>query len=1027
MRIAGHVRSLFLLFLFVCTLRLAAASEHRGQVLFHQLPVPGATVTATQNEKTVTTITNPQGVFTFADLDDGIWKIDVSMLGFVSQQQNLNISPTAAASTWELKLLPLDQIKARIQNQNQLASAPVPDGRRESDAQSSQGPPGVPSPQPSSQASEDELTESASDGFLINGSVNNAAASPFAQFAAFGNNRSGRRGLYNGGMGLIYDNSVFDARPFSLTGQSTPKPAYNRVTGLLSFGGPIEIPHLLKRGPNFFLNYQWTRNRIDTISTALMPSSTERGGLFSSQIIDPATGLPFSGNTIPQNRISPQAQALLNLYPLPNVNSASRYNYETSAIGETHQDALQSRFDKTLNGKNQVYGRFAFQSTRSSTPNVFQFLDTTDLLGIDARANWSYRFQQRSFLNIGYQFSRLSTRVKPFFENRENISGQAGISGNNQSPANWGPPTLNFSSGIASLADAQSSFDRNETNGISGSVLLNHTKHNLFLGMDFRRQEFNYLSQQDPRGTFAFTGAATGLDFADFLLGIPDTSSIAFGNADKYFRESVWDAYFTDDWRVSPELTANFGVRWEYGAPITELYNRLVNLDVAPGFAAAAPVQAGNPVGSITGVEYPNSLLRPDKHAFEPRLGLAWRPIPSSSMVIRAGYGVYYDSSVYQTLALGMAQQPPLSKTFSVQNSARNPLTLGNGFNPSAPAVSNTFAIDPNFQPGYAQVWQLSVQRDLPASLQMRATYLGTKGTRGAQQFLPNTYPIGMVSPCSACPTGFAYLTSTGSSTRQAGQLQLRRRLHTGFTALLQYTYSKAIDDDSALGGQGPAITTQIAAQNSGPSVSGTAVASSPASPNLPLAQDWLNLRGERGLSTFDQRHLLNLQLQYTTGMGLKGGTLLSGWKGALLKQWTVASQISAGSGLPQTPVYFAAVPGTGITGTIRPDSTGAPLYRAPAGLFLNPAAYAAPQPGQWGNAGRNSIIGPTQFSLHASLGRAFRLSDRYNLDFRVDATNVLNHVNYTAWNTVINGAQFGLPAAANPMRSIETNLRVRF
>jgi hypothetical protein len=161
--------------------------------------------------------------------------------------------------------------------------------------------------------------------------------------------------------------------------------------------------------------------------------------------------------------------------------------------------------------------------------------------------------------------------------------------------------------------------------------------------------------------------------------------------------------------------------------------------------------------------------------------------------------------------------------------------------------------------------------------------------------------------------------------------------------------------------------------------------------------------------------------------MGVKGGTLLSGWKGALFKEWTIASQLAVGSGLPQTPIYFATVPGTGVTGTIRPDYTGAPIYNAPAGLFLNPAAYVAPVPGQWGNAGRDSIIGPMTFGVNASLGRTFRLNDRYNLDFRLDSTNVLNHVTYTSWNTVVNGAQFGLPAAANPMRSMQTSLRVRF
>ena len=162
-------------------------------------------------------------------------------------------------------------------------------------------------------------------------------------------------------------------------------------------------------------------------------------------------------------------------------------------------------------------------------------------------------------------------------------------------------------------------------------------------------------------------------------------------------------------------------MRWEYGAPITELYGRLVNLDITPGFAAVAPVVANDPVGPLTGERYPDSLVRPDKRGFEPRVGIAWRPISGSSVVVRAGYGIYYDTSVYQTIAIQMAQQAPLSKSLSVQNSAACPLTLANGFNACPSITPNTFAVDPNFRVGYAQNWQLAVQRDLPGSLQLTA------------------------------------------------------------------------------------------------------------------------------------------------------------------------------------------------------------------------------------------------------------------------------------------------------------------
>jgi hypothetical protein len=582
---------------------------------------------------------------------------------------------------------------------------------------------------------------------------------------------------------------------------------------------------------------------------------------------------------------------------------------------------------------------------------------------------------------------------------------------------------LNFVSGIAALSDANSSFNRNRTDAVNGSVALYRGRHNITAGGDFRKQEFNDFFQQNPRGAFTFTGAATesstnnsattGSDLADFLIGVPDTSQIAFGNADKYLRQPVYDLYANDDWRVLSILTINLGARWDYGAPMTELKGRLVNLDIAPNFTAAAPVLGSDPLGSITGGHYPGSLIRPDRRGFEPRIGISWRPIPASTVVVRAGYGIYDDTSVYQTFVLQLAQQAPLSKSLSVANSAACPLTLANAFNPCSSVTQDTFAVDPNMRIGYAQNWQLSVQRDLPLALQMTATYLGVKGTRGAQQILPNSYPIGEVNPCPSCPSGFTYRTAGGDSTREAGMIQLRRRLRNGFTASLQYTYSKSIDDDAILGGQGH-VTASDQGQSSAPSAAA-------------IAQNWLNPRAERALSTFDQRHLLNVQAQYTSGEGLGGGTLMSGWPGRLLKEWTLLSTIAYGSGLPETPIYPAAVPGTGVTNTIRPDLTGMPVYASQANFHLNAAAFTAPLAGQWGTAGRDSITGPNQFTLDSSLARTFRPTTRFYLTLSVDATNLLNHAVFTGWNTAVTSTQFGLPVAANSMRSLQTTLRLRF
>jgi hypothetical protein len=254
--------------------------------------------------------------------------------------------------------------------------------------------------------------------------------------------------------------------------------------------------------------------------------------------------------------------------------------------------------------------------------------------------------------------------------------------------------------------------------------------------------------------------------------------------------------------------------------------------------------------------------------------------------------------------------------------------------------------------------------------------------------------------------------------------IQLRRRLRSGFTASLEYTYSKSIDDDAQLGGQGY-VTASAQNQNA-------AAASMPSSA-ASIAQNWLDLRAERARSTFDQRQLLNFTAQYTSGEGLGGGTLMSGWRGKLLKEWTVVGTLTAATGLPETPIYPIAVPGTGFTTVIRPSLTGSPIYNSTTGAHLNSSAYETPATGQWGTAGRNSITGPNLFGLNSSLARTFRPHGRLFLDLAVNATNLLNHPDFTSWDTIWNNAslsnsqQFGRPIAANAMRSLQTTIRLRF
>jgi hypothetical protein len=1006
----------------------AWAADYHGQVFYQGVPVPGASVVMAQGSQHLSTVTDDQGFYNFPNIGNGSWKIKIAKQGFTTLNADVTVAPNAPQGHWELRMLTFSRLMAlsrarKPRVQPKLLRRPGEEPSQES--RNSAVPPN------------NETAEISSGGLLVNGTSNNAAASKYALSASFGNHRPKSRGLYTGSLGVTVGDSAFDARPYSLTGLTLPKDSYSRVTGVATFGGPIEIPHLFYNGPYLYVAYQWTRDSTAAADSGLVPTAAERNGDLSGllngagqplSIYDPATGRPFTG-PIP---VSPQAKALLALYPLPNLPGNGRYNYQTQVLNRTHIDALQSRLSKSLGHRDDLDGGFAFERSRVDNANFFGFRDATDVLGLDAHIHWSHQFNHHILGDFGFHFTRLRTRVRPQFAGVTNISGNAGITGNSQAPQDWGPPGLIFSSGIAGLADANSEFNRNRTDSVSFKGTWTHLRHTVNFGGDFRRLEFNQFTQLNPRGTFAFTGAATqapagagagpgttGSDLADFLLGIPDTSNLNFGDPSKYFRSSVYDGYLNDKFRVLSNFTINAGLRWAYGSPMTELFGHLVNLDIAPGFTAAAPVLASDPRGPVTGTPYPASLVRPDYRGWEPRIGIAWRPFIASSTVVRAGYGIYDDTSVYLSSAERMAEQAPLATSISVANSSACPLTLALGFRNCAATTTNTYAMAPDFHVGYAQDWKLSVQTDLPGALVLSVTYLGIKGTHGAQEFLPNTYPPGETNPYPGRPVGFVYRTSGGNSTLESGEVQLLRRLRGGFTATVDYTWAKAMDDDVQLGGVGY-VTTPAA---TGP----LSAFSSTSSPSAMIAQNWLDLKAKRGRSSFDQRHLLKASFEYTPGMGLGGRRLLNGGLGRLLKNWTMTTDITVGSGMPENPIVLETVPGTGVSNIVRPDPTGAPIYGGAPGYYLNSAAFAAPLPGQWGTARRSSITGPAEFSLDNAVMRSFHVHRNWILNVRVEATNTLNHATWTAWNTTVSSPLFGLPVAVNPMRSLRIATRLKF
>ncbi len=1070
------------------------ASEYHGTVKAGGLALPGATVTASQGDKQMVTTTDPQGAFSFAELADGTWTIEVEMLGFERMARQVGVASDAPSADFALK----------FQTEESLAAGQVV--KKAASAVTE-----TPSTEGAITTEEiADLTPSSANSFIVQGSMSSAlgmaqrndwgmgppgggpggpgmmgmggpgmggpgvggpstdgpaGAQAVARGAAagsggpggggpppgggpggggpppgggpgggspgaggppdggpggpppgwqgrpgamaFGNGRRDPRNMYMAGANFSLDNSVWDARTFSVTGADVNKPAYANARGGVMLGGPLQIPKLVSAQKHvmFTFDLQFQRNRTGTISDPVnMPTDLERSGDFSqaSTIYDPISGAPFPGNKIPASRISATATALLKYFPEPNLPFAGR-NYQTSWSGLNNSYNVNSRISNIkIGSKDRLNFGLAYQGSNSVTPNLFQFTDTGSGRGINANLGWSRNITTLVTNNLQYSFSRMRQLSSPYLANRENVAAELGIAGTSQNPMNWGPPSLSFTN-YAGLGDGNASLSRNQTSSVGDNLTWVHGLHNFTFGGDYRRQQFNQFADSNGRGTYTFTGAATsllvdgvaqsgtGYDLADFLLGMPATSSIRYGNPDKYLRGSGYDFFVNDDWRIAPRFSLILGLRWDYATPVTELYNRLVNLDIAPGYSAVTVVEAG---------QRDRSLIRPDRNNISPRLGFAWRPLTNGSLVVRGGYGVYYNTSVYSLIASNMAQQPPFAQALSVASSAANPLSIQSGFLAAASeGIANTYAVDPNYRIGYAQSWNLTVQHDLPFSFFGTAGYLGTKGTRLDQQFIPNSVAPGAVE--SALPHSFIYETSGGDSIYHAAQFQLNRRFHSGVMAHASYQFSKSIDD-AGTGGRGQG--------------------------NTPVAQDWLDLAAERAVSSFDARHNLSMQLQYSTGMGMSGGTLTNGWKGALMKDWTVSGNISLRSGSPFTATVGgnrSQVGGTAVANTVRASATGLPVEVS--GMLFNTAAFTEPVAGEWGNAGRNTIPGPTTFSLDGSLGRVFRLGERRNIDLQVQAQNVLNRVTITSWGTVLGSSNYGLASGAAGMRKITVNLRFRF
>jgi hypothetical protein len=845
---------------------------------------------------------------------------------------------------------------------------------------------------------------------------------PFnGQFAAFGNRRRVQP-AYTGSLAVTVQNSALNAAPFSLNGQIVPKPSSARENLAFNVGGPVRIPKLVTNDKWFvYLTVQGSRARSASNRVGTLPTAAERAGDFSATtvgsnpvtIYDPLTHTPFPGNIIPVTRFNPAAVGLLQYFPLPQYSGLIQ-NYNIAPSTPSASNSVGVRLTGSVTTKDQLNFNVQYNGNHSTSEQLFGFKDTGEGYGLSAGAGYRHVFRPRLANSANLAFSRSNSKQAPYFAYKDNVAAQLGIQGTDQDPITYGPPNISFTN-FSGLSDSNASLSRNQTTNFTDTLTyVVRRKHNLSIGYGYRRMQQNSLSYANSRGSFSFSGlltsgldasgqplANTGFDFADFLLGFPQSSSLRIGNSNNYFRGWATNTYVQDDWRVRPSLTLNLGLRYEYFAPYTELQGHLANLDIKPGFTGVAVVTPADPDGPYSG-QYPSSLLKPDSNNFSPRVGFAWRPSTKHSRVIRGGYSIFFSGSNYAGIAAKMAAQPPFATTASLSTSTANPLTLQSGF-PTQPSttITNTYAIDPNYKLSYAQTWSFAIQQSLPHSLLLELEYIGTKGTGLDVQYQPNRALPG--SPLTAQQrlqignaTGFTYEASEGNSIFHAGQVRLTRRFTRGMSAVALYTLSKSIDD--AFGGG--------------------------------LVQNPLDLSAERALSTFDRRHNLSLTYLLSSPVGIHGLWRTGGWKTKALTGWMLNGTFTANSGSPLTATVSGNLANTGGTaafGSGRAEATGLPISAA-GDPYFNLAAFTTPPAGEYGNAGRDTIPGPMIIGLNGALNRVWRFGDtRRQLQFRLSANNVLNHVQITSFGTVVNSATYGLPTGANGTRSVVLNMRFNF
>jgi hypothetical protein len=887
--------------------------------------------------------------------------------------------------------------------------------------------------------------------------------SPPAEFGRFNGGvvnlttKAGANVLHGDGF-EFFRNEALNSRNFF---QSTlpVKPQYRRNQFGGTAGGPI-----VKDRTFFFVDYQGQRQGIGRTAISTVPTLLQRQGVFTEPIAgrvptiyDPATTVgtsrtPFLNNTILPNRIDPIALSLLSRYPLP-TSAGTSNNYQRTDNEIDDQDQWDVRIDHRLSSnKDQVFGRLSYfhDAFTPVTPLPDGSGVTSGTLGPQDTKAWAFASNyRRTFSTNLLNELRIGDTRRTVGRTAAQLSGAAGAALNIPgipSTARF-PDTLPtfLISGyqqLGSPAATASNFNTSVTEAADSLTWL-RGRHAFKMGFDWRWERLNAIQPPSPTGAFTFNAigsdlpgvANTGTPFASFLLGQVQNFSIDLQRSEIQERAHIQEYFIQDDWKVSDRLTLNPGLRYTLNFPSTEINGQtaVFNLQTQqleyPGANPVRPLKKGN---------------------FGPRFGAVYQL--TDRTIVSAGYSLIWIEMTGITTPFTTPTFPFLQTVSQRALDTISPafvLKNGPSVAPLAPTANaglgqGVFAVDSNLGSGYAQQWNVSVQRALTANTTVEIAYVGSEITHvgipdsnlnqltAAQlalgpallQRVPNPFfgivprssSIGdptitvaqLLKPYPEYTTVSLYRENVGTTRYDGLELSLRHRFTRGLSYSIAYTRSRLMDDASAV--FDPTILT-------GPTAN-------------PQIADSFNRSLERDYSTGDIPHYFVSSVVWDLPAGADRWRTVPGWIGALVNDWTVTGIVTLESGVPiavtQT-TNFNAFAGFGVQ---RPDLVGDPTLPADqrsTSQWFNTAAFAVAPQFTLGTSSRNPVRGPSYRDVDLALMRRIGIGGGKAFELRAEFFNLLNTPPLGAPAAVLGAANFGTITSAGDPRVMQLAVKFLF